>query len=162
MVLGSIWESVTLICMDYAECVPLTTSYHLYFLSKVRSYIKRQWRDFTVKNIQILFLFFNKKNCVFIIFIFFYEVSNFRNRILTNPKPELVIRSFFQWNCMYNTSVLLRSLWSWQHELFNRSAGFYFTIVSKLLWIFQISSKKTPALKFLFIKVHDILQIFKR
>ena len=35
------------------------------------------------------FVDFHQKMCVFIIFIsFFDEVSNFRNRILTNQKPE--------------------------------------------------------------------------
>ena len=38
---------------------------------------------------------FYQKNCVFIIFIsfFFDKKSNFRYRILTNQKPELVIRN---------------------------------------------------------------------
>ena len=44
---------------------------------------------------------FHQKICVFIIFISaFDEASNFRNRILTNQKPELVIRNC-QWNCKY-------------------------------------------------------------
>ena len=36
------------------------------------------------------FVVFHQENCVYIIFIsfFFDEVSNFRNRILTNQKPE--------------------------------------------------------------------------
>ena len=51
-----------------------------------------------------LFLFFFccfsiKENCVFIIFFsFFAEASNFRNKILTNQKSELI--SNCQWNCM--------------------------------------------------------------
>ena len=39
-------------------------------------------------------------------FSFFDEVSNFRNRILTNQKPELVIRNC-QWNCMLELVVLV-------------------------------------------------------
>ena len=47
------------------------------------------------------------KVCVFIIFIFFffYEVSNFRNRTLTNQKPEEVIK-----NCQWvNTTASIRT-----------------------------------------------------
>ena len=45
--------------------------------------------------------------CVFIIFISFSDkVSNFRNRILTNQKRELVV-SNCQWNCM-----LVSTKWS--------------------------------------------------
>ena len=43
------------------------------------------------------FLFF-KKRFIFIIFISFDEVWNFCNRILTNQKPEYVIRNC-HWNC---------------------------------------------------------------
>ena len=44
---------------------------------------------------------FDHKICVFIIFIsFFDEKLNFRNRILTNQKRELVV-SNCQWNCMF-------------------------------------------------------------
>ena len=43
---------------------------------------------------------FHCKSFVFIIFIsFFDEAPNFLNRILTNQKQELVIKSS-QWNCM--------------------------------------------------------------
>ena len=46
------------------------------------------------------FVAFHQKFSAFIIFIsFFDEVSNFRNRILTNQKHELVV-SNCQWNCM--------------------------------------------------------------
>ena len=31
--------------------------------------------------------------------VFFYEVSNLRNRTLTNQKQELVVKNY-QWNCM--------------------------------------------------------------
>ena len=33
------------------------------------------------------------------------EISNICNRILTNKKPEQVIRNF-EWNCMCNSSVI--------------------------------------------------------
>ena len=46
------------------------------------------------------FVVFHHKICVFIILIsFFDEVSNFRNRILTNQKREFVV-STCQQNCM--------------------------------------------------------------
>ena len=45
---------------------------------------------------------FHHKICVFIIFIsFFDEVTNFRNRILTNQKHELVVCNC-QCNCILN------------------------------------------------------------
>ena len=50
-----------------------------------------------------IFVVFRHKIYVFIIFIsFFDKVSNFRNRILTNQKRELVV-SNCQWNCMCNS-----------------------------------------------------------
>ena len=67
-----------------------------------------QWDKFMLKNatlcLHILFwhfLFvFHQSNCIFIIFISFFDtVSNFRNRILTNQKPELVTRNC-HWKCM--------------------------------------------------------------
>ena len=84
------------------ECVPLTISYHLYILriSKVSSILHhgsvgRVHSDecyFIFKYTYLTFffvLFFIKKIRVFIIFIsFFDELSNFRNRKLTNQKPE--------------------------------------------------------------------------
>ena len=48
---------------------------------------------------------FRHKICDFIIFIsFFDEVSNFRIRILTNQKHELVVSSC-QWNCMLGLTI---------------------------------------------------------
>ena len=48
-----------------------------------------------------IFCCFLSKICVFIIFIsFFDEVSNFRNRTLTNQKLKLAVSSC-QWNCMF-------------------------------------------------------------
>ena len=47
-----------------------------------------------------IFLFFIKNLFFFIIFISFPdELSNFRNRILINQKPEWVVRNC-QWNCL--------------------------------------------------------------
>ena len=69
--------------------------------------ITGQWGEFTINNatlcLHILFrqffclfvcLFvFHQKVCIFIIFIYFFDkASNFRSRVLTNQKPELVIR----------------------------------------------------------------------
>ena len=95
------------------DCVVLKISYHLYYLriSKVLSKLHHgKWGKFTVKNatlyLHILIIgifsgFFHQKICVFTIFIsFFDKVSNFRSRILTDQKPEKVIRNC-QWNCMY-------------------------------------------------------------
>ena len=44
--------------------------------------------------IRHFFVHFHQKSCVFVTLIsfFFNEVSSFRNRILTNQTPELVIR----------------------------------------------------------------------
>ena len=66
-----------------------------------------QWGYFKIKTLLyiliyffgIFLLFFYHKNCVFIIFISFFMESNFRNRILTNQKHELVV-SNCQRNCM--------------------------------------------------------------
>ena len=101
---ASIFNAIT-------ECVPLAISFHLYFLriSKVWSMLHHgsvgqvqskecYFRFYVLYDIFLLFL--NKKKCVFIIFISFSdEISNFRSKILTNMKPELVIRNC-QWNCM--------------------------------------------------------------
>ena len=52
------------------------------------------------------FAVFYLKICVFIIFIsFFDEVSNFRNRILTYQKRELVVSNCL-WNCMIMYELL--------------------------------------------------------
>ena len=98
------------------ESVPLTSSYHPYFLDIFKvwaCYITGQWGEFSVKNatlyLHILFWYFvvfaQQKN-IFIIFIScFDEVSNFRNRMLTNQKPKYVIRNWL-WNCMQNSNPL--------------------------------------------------------
>ena len=99
------------------KCVPLTISFHLYFLriSKVWSMLhhgsvgqvqsKECYFKFTHTLLWHFFVVFHQKICVFIIFIsFFDEVSNFRNKILTNLKPELMIRNC-QWNCMHNIEI---------------------------------------------------------
>ena len=53
---------------------------------------------------------FYQKFCGFIIFIsLFDEVLNFGNRILTNQKPELVIRNC-QWNCMMYELLVYNAL----------------------------------------------------
>ena len=48
---------------------------------------------------QIFFFVFHQKNCFYNFHFFFFEVSNFRNRIFTNHKQELITRTC-QWNCM--------------------------------------------------------------
>ena len=83
----------------FKECVPVTIIYYLYFLciSKFQAcYITGQWGEFTVKNATLhvlilswhFFLFLIKKLCFFHFHFVFDEVSNFRNRILTNQKPK--------------------------------------------------------------------------
>ena len=76
-------------------------------------YITGQWGKFRIKNVTLCLhillwhfvVVFYQKICVFIIFICLpNEVSNFRNKILSNLKPELVIRSC-QWNCMHNIEI---------------------------------------------------------
>ena len=107
------------------ESVPLTISYHLCFLriSKVwgmlhngsvgRVQSKQCYFMFTYTFL-VLFCLFSSKNCVFIIFIsFFDEVSSFRNRILTNQKPELVIR-----NCQW-LFVRISSQTKWSGVIFS-------------------------------------------
>ena len=73
------------------------------FLKFGAYYIRGQWGEF-IKQCYLMHLctfVFHHKICVFIIFIsFFDEVSNFRNRILTKQKRELIV-SNCQWNCMF-------------------------------------------------------------
>ena len=53
-----------------------------------------------------IFAFFINKNEFFSFsFLFCDEISNNRNRILTNQKPEQVIRNCL-WSCMCNSSVI--------------------------------------------------------
>ena len=67
---------------------------------------------------------FSSKTCVFIIFIsFFDKASNFRNRILTNQKPESVIKNY-QWNFM------LKTICEWLLLLFPSSTLFWSCIRS--------------------------------
>ena len=90
------------------------TAYHLFRISKDWSMLHhrslgrvqiKQCNSVYINFFGIVLLFFIKK-IVFIIFIsFFYlffffldKVSNFHNRILTNQKPELVVRHC-QCNC---------------------------------------------------------------
>ena len=107
------------------ESVPLTITFHLCFLriSKVwgmlhngsvgRVQSKQCYFMFTYTFL-VLFCLFSSKNCVFIIFIsFFDEVSSFRNRILTNQKPELVIR-----NCQW-LFVRISSQTKWSGVIFS-------------------------------------------
>ena len=79
------------------------------FLSPIVSSICKVWSMFYYRsvwrvtyNFLTFFCCFSKKKCVFIIFFFFDKVWNFHNRILTNQKPELVVRSS-QWNYMLVT-----------------------------------------------------------
>ena len=73
------------------------------------------WGEFKVKNATLcLHIFFwhffccfsSKKICFYHFYFFFHEVSSFRNRILTNQKPELMIRNC-QWNCMQEKLITM-------------------------------------------------------
>ena len=61
-------------------------------------------RPVTIQNATLYFhllswnFFFQKKTAIIFISFFFDEVSNFRNRILTNQKQEYVMKNC-QWNC---------------------------------------------------------------
>ena len=93
------------------KCVPLTISYHLYFLriAQVLSFLhyglfgrvqsKECYFRFTYTSLAVFcccccFCFSSKNLCFYHFYFFFNEVSSFRNRILTNQKPELAIRNF--------------------------------------------------------------------
>ena len=93
------------------ECVPLTVSYHLYFLltckgssmlhqGSVGRVHGKEYYFYTYIYFLGIFLLFYIKKYAFIIFYSFSDaVSNFCNRILTNQKSEQVIRNC-QRNCM--------------------------------------------------------------
>ena len=74
-------------------------------------YVTGQWGEFRVKNATLCLhtpfrQFSVVFHCFFIIFFsFFWWSTNFRNRILTNQKPELVIRNC-QWDYMFGFYVL--------------------------------------------------------
>ena len=66
-------------------------------------YMTGQWDEFRIKNafFGFYFVLFLHKISVFIIFVsFFDKESNFRGRISTNQKQELVVQNC-QWNFMY-------------------------------------------------------------
>ena len=104
------------------ECVHLTKWYQYIFSVSLKSgayYISGQWGEFikicylmlsytlltffsffSFSFIFVCLFVFRHKICVFIIFIsYFDELWNFRNRMLTNQKHELVV-SQCQRNCM--------------------------------------------------------------
>ena len=56
--------------------------------------------------------FLSKKLCFYHFHCFFFEVSNFRSRILTNQESELVIRNC-QWHCMLSGTILILFLIFW-------------------------------------------------
>ena len=98
---------------DITQCVSLIISFHLYFLriSEIWCMLHHALVG-QVQSKECYFMFtytfvtlsccFSLKKCVFIIFTFFSdEVSSFRNKMLTNLEPELIIKNC-QWNCMHN------------------------------------------------------------
>ena len=98
------------------ECVPLTISFHLYFLhiSKVWStlyhgsmeQVQRKECCFMFRYTFVAFCccFSSKKMCFYHFISFSEEISNFRNKILTNQKPGPVIRNC-QWKIMHNIEI---------------------------------------------------------
>ena len=102
------------ITLFFKECIPLTIIYYLYFLciSKVSSMLhhgsvrrvhsKERHSSCTYTFLTLFFIFDQKIVFFSFSFFFFYEVSNFRHRILTNQKPKQVIRSC-QCNCIQKT-----------------------------------------------------------
>ena len=113
------WVQILDCSQQLTECVCLTKWYHFIFLrlSHVWSmlhYITDQWGEFKLNTLLYVFIYFFSTFLLFFIinflvlsfsFLFFDEVSNFRNRILTNQKHELVV-SNCQWNCMDNKCYL--------------------------------------------------------
>ena len=72
------------------------------------------------------FFFFRYKICVFITFISFVDiVSNFRIRILTNQKHELLV-SNWQWNCMPENLKVFQNFVTLKHNIIKH---FILTIV---------------------------------
>ena len=108
------------------ECVPMTISYHLYLLGI--SKVWRMLRHGSVGGVQSKkcyvmftyffgnFLFFIKNMCFMIFISLFDEVSIFRNRILTNQKPDLGIKNY-QWN-VWLLDTYPRLFWLWNNKKF--------------------------------------------
>ena len=99
-----------------------------------------------------IFVVFHQKICVFIIFIsFFDEVSNLR--ILTNQKPELLIRNC-QCNCMLisTASNMVNCLFQWKKNDYDVDLN------CKRQW----SSRRTEeyVLRFFAENVHCFLFLF--
>ena len=87
-------------CLLRRECAPLTKRHQYIFSVSLKFgayYITDQLRE-VIKNVTCFF-FIIKFVFLSFSFHFFDEVSNFRNRILTNQKRELMV-SNCQWNCM--------------------------------------------------------------
>ena len=106
------------------------TTYHLFRISKDwsmlhhRSLGRVQIKQCNSRFTSIFwhrFVVFHQKNCfhhfhfifLFIYFFFLDEVSNFHNRILTDQKPELVIRhcqcnckGFYMMGCLHGTFIM--------------------------------------------------------
>ena len=119
------------------ECVRLTKWYQNIFsicLKFGAYYVTGQWGEFKIKMLLNAFIYISGIFLFFIIkfvflsfsFLFFDELSNFRNRILTNQKYVLVV-SNCQWNCMLH-------LWL-NSTIFN---GFHKAIFTcEKLWHFE-------------------------
>ena len=113
------WVQILDCSQQLTECVCLTKWYHFIFLRlsyvwSMLHYITDQWGEFKLNTLLYVFIYFFSTFLLFFIinflilsfsFLFFDEVSNFRNRILTNQKHELV-DSNCQWNCMDNKCYL--------------------------------------------------------
>ena len=92
----------------------------VWFLHIWDLHIMSQWGGFRIKTVICVFIyffagFFSSWNLCFYYINFFFldEVSNFRDRILTNQKQEFLVQNC-QWNCMHqyflNWNITLRLL----------------------------------------------------
>ena len=105
-------------------------------------YITVQWVEFRVKNATLCL----QKNCFYHFHLYFDKVSNFSNRILTNQKPELVIKNC-QWNCMLvSDDIDKRYLTSKLEHLENYYQNGLSYLNGLLVFFHKISEFLNPAL----------------
>ena len=140
-----------------------TISYHLYFSVYLKSLSMLHHMSLGQLNNskECYFMFpdtflaffnvFHQKFFVFIIFIsFFDEVWNFHNRILTNRKPEMVIRNCqminYKLGCNFSLckSVSIRSLSSPNFPAIGLNTEIYRVYLRIQLECGKIRTRKTP------------------
>ena len=88
------------------HCVPLTISYHLNFLRFFKAWSIHHGSVGRVRlSFCQFFVIFHQKIVLYHFHFFLDEISNFRDRIFTSQKHELVIRNF-QWNYMLTIALV--------------------------------------------------------